>query len=59
MPSEYEVLRQRGVSRRDFLKFCSLAAVSLGLGPLAHREIAHAMESKPHLPVIWINGLSC
>ncbi|MFR3458650.1 MAG: hypothetical protein ACLTTU_10285 [Bilophila wadsworthia] len=31
----------------------------MGLGPMGHLEIAHAMETKPYLPVLWINGLSC
>lgn len=55
----YEVLRNRGVSRRDFLKFCALTAVALGLGPGAESAIAAALETKPRLPVLWINGLSC
>lgn len=57
--TQYEVLRRRGICRRDFLKFCSMAAVALGLGPMGHLEIAHAMETKPYLPVLWINGLTC
>ena len=57
--TQNEVLRRRGICRRDFLKFCSMAAVALGLGPMGHLEIAHAMETKPYLPVLWINGLSC
>ena len=57
--TQYEVLRRRGICRRDFLNFCSMAAVALGLGPMGHLEIAHAMETKPYLPVLWINGLSC
>lgn len=55
----YEFLRNRGISRRDFLKFCSLTAVSLGLGPMGHVEIAEALQNKSRLAVIWINGLSC
>ena len=57
--THYEVLCQRGIDRRTFLKFCSMTAVALGLGPLGHLEIAEAMQTKPHLPVLWINGLSC
>lgn len=53
--TQYEVLRRRGICRRDFLKFCSMAAVALGLGPMGHLEIAHAMETKPYLPVLWID----
>ncbi len=55
----YESVRKRGVSRRDFLRYCGLTAVALGLGPLGHEEIAHALQTKPRLPVLWINGLSC
>lgn len=57
--TQYEALEKRGISRRDFLKFCSFAAVYLGLGPTEHLDIANAMENKPRLPVVWINGLSC
>lgn len=55
----YEVLESKGVSRREFLKFCALTAVALGLGPGADKAIASALETKPRLPVLWINGLSC
>ncbi len=54
-----EVLRSRGFSRRDFLKFCALTAVSLGLGPGAETAIAQALSTRPRLPVIWLSGLTC
>lgn len=54
-----EVLRKRGFSRRDFVKFCALTAVSLGLGPGAEVAIAQALSTKPRMPVIWLSGLSC
>ncbi len=28
----YDVLRRQGITRRSFMKFCSLTATSLGLG---------------------------
>ncbi|NJK90184.1 MAG: twin-arginine translocation signal domain-containing protein [Myxococcales bacterium] len=31
--SLYELFRRQGISRRSFLKFCSLADASMGLGP--------------------------
>jgi hydrogenase small subunit len=55
----YELLRQQGVSRRSFLKFCSLTAASLGLAPTMAPRMAHALETKPRTPVIWIEGLEC
>ena len=55
----YEVFRQQGISRRSFNKFCALTAASLGLAPSFAPKIAHAMETKPRTPVIWLNGLEC
>ncbi len=55
----YEVMRQHGITRRSFLKFCSLTAAGLGLGPEFAGKIAHALETKPRTPVIWLHGLEC
>ena len=54
-----QALRNRGVSRRDFMKFCALTAVAMGLGPGADLAIAQALSTKPRVPVLWINGHSC
>jgi hydrogenase small subunit len=59
METFYEVLRQRGISRRSFLKYCSLTATSLGLAPAMVPQIVHAMETKPRLPVLWLHGMEC
>jgi hydrogenase small subunit len=55
----YECMRKQGITRRSFLKFCSLTAASLGLGAQGAQQIAHAMETKPRTPVIWLHGLEC
>ncbi len=55
----YDVIRRQGISRRNFMKFCSLTAASLGLGPAFVPKIAHAMETKPRIPVLWLHGLEC
>ena len=55
----YEVLRRQGITRRSFMKFCSLTATSLGLGSAAAPTIAHALETKPRTPVLWLHGLEC
>lgn len=55
----YQAMRRKGVTRRSFLKFCSLAATSLGLGAGMTPKIAWALENKPRIPVIWIHGLEC
>ena len=55
----YDVIRRQGISRRSFLKFCSLTAASLGLAPAFGPRIAEAMETKPRIPVLWLHGLEC
>lgn len=55
----YDAMRRQGVSRRDFLKFCTVTAASLGLGSEYISQIAHALETKPRPPVIWLHGLEC
>jgi hydrogenase small subunit len=52
-------MRRQGVSRRSFLKFCSLTAATLGLAPTMAGQIAHALETKPRIPVLWLHGLEC
>jgi hydrogenase small subunit len=55
----YDVMRRKGISRRSLMKYCSLTATSLGLGPAFVPQIAHAMETKPRTPVLWLHGLEC
>ena len=57
--TSYELMRRQGISRRSFLKFCSLTAASLGLGDAGAQQIAKALETKPRTPVIWVEGLEC
>lgn len=58
-PTFYQVIRDQGIPRRDFLKFCALTATSLGLGPGGEVAVANALETKPRLPVLWLHGLEC
>jgi len=61
-----ELLEQRGVSRRDFLKFCAGIAAMLGLSQAAVPRIAQALEgsvigkdSGALAPAIWLEFASC
>ena len=54
-----EVMRRQGFTRRSFMKYCALTASAPGLGPGFIPQIAHAMETKPRTPVIWVNGPEC
>jgi hydrogenase small subunit len=49
----------RGVSRRDFLKFCGEIAVVLGLGMTAGPRIAKALEAVKRPSVIWLQLQEC
>lgn len=59
METFYQAMRKQGITRRSFLKFCSLTASALGLSSSLAPKIAHALETKPRLPVIWLHGLEC
>ena len=50
---------QGGVSRRDFLKFCSLMTGVLALPRSYMRAIENALETKQRLPVIWLEMQDC
>ena len=52
-------LKARGYSRRDFLKFCTVMAASMGLPLSAGEKIAAAVENPTRPPVIWISGQGC
>ncbi len=47
-----------GLSRRDFMKVCTAAAVYLGLDASFGAKIAQAATAK-RLPVVWISGQDC
>ncbi|GLI52703.1 hydrogenase small subunit [Thermodesulfovibrio yellowstonii] len=55
----YEGLVRRGVSRRDFLKFCATTAAVLGLSSSYVPKIAEAMEKKEKPVVVWLHFQDC
>ena len=54
-----EALAQRGVSRRDFIKFCTLMAGTLALPASMVPKIAHAVESAERPVVVWLEFQDC
>ena len=53
-------LKEAGVSRRDFLKYCGAVAASLGLAETMAPQIAEALTAAAKLkPVIWLEAGSC
>lgn len=55
----YEELRDKGYSRRDFMKFCTIMAAYLGLQSSAAAQVADALKTTPRLPVIWLHFQEC
>ncbi|PKQ15218.1 MAG: hydrogenase [Actinobacteria bacterium HGW-Actinobacteria-7] len=57
-----EQLAARGVTRRDFVKFCGSVAAMLGLSESMVPTIASAVESAAGsklYPAVWVNGGAC
>src|SRR5450631_2940104 len=48
-----------GVSRRDFIKYCSIMAVGMGLPISAGLKIAEAIANPMRPPVIWLSFQEC
>jgi hydrogenase small subunit len=48
-----------GVSRRDFLKFCSAMAAAMGLPLGMGEKIAEAVTSPKRPPVLWLSAQEC
>lgn len=54
-----EHLAERGVSRRDFLSFCSQICVVLGLGEAMTPAVAQALQAVKRPSVIWLQLQEC
>jgi len=55
----WETARSRGVSRRDFIRDCTIMAAMLGLPATSVGQIVKALETKPRLPVVWFHFQEC
>jgi len=58
-PTYYEELSERGHTRRDFMKFCTMIAAYMGLQASGAAQVAKALETKPRVPVIWLHFQEC
>jgi [NiFe] hydrogenase small subunit len=54
----FDRLIEKGVSRRDFVKFCTLMATTLGLAPTLAPKIAEAVTAK-RPSVVWLHFAEC
>ncbi len=53
------LLRERGISRRSFLKWTTMMTGALMLPPMFRPMVARAAESFSRLPVVWLHFAEC
>lgn len=58
-PTLGEALRNRGISRRSFLKFCAATASMMAMSPAMIPKIAEALEKAKRPSVIWLSFQEC
>lgn len=58
-PTYYEELQDKGYTRRDFMKFCTMIAAYMGLQASGAAQVAQALKTKPRIPVIWLHFQEC
>ena len=58
-PTVWETAQARGISRRDFIRECTLMAAMLGLPATGIGQIVKALEAKSRLPVVWFHFQEC
>jgi len=51
----HELLAERGVSRRDFIKWTSIMTSALMLPPMFLPAVAKAAENFSRLPIVWLH----
>ena len=56
----YERISEKGVSRRDFIKFCTLLTASMGLPATFLPKVTEVFAApKKRLPVVWLHFAEC
>ena len=56
----YNRLSVRGISRRDFMKFCGIVTATIGLAPSFVPKVAEVFAApKQRAPVIWLHFGEC
>ncbi len=59
VPSIWQAMESKGYSRRDFLRYCSFAAMVAGVEQSALGKVVEAFEKKPRPPVVWMHFQEC
>ena len=54
-----ERLERKGLSRRDFMKYCSTLTATMGLTSAYVPKVAAALKNAPRPPVVWLAMAEC
>ena len=54
-----ERLERKGISRRDFMKYCTTLTATMGLSSAYVSKVAAALASAPRPPVVWLALAEC
>ena len=54
-----ERLEQKGLNRRDFMKFCTFLSATMGLSTSFIPKVAEALASSQRPPVVWLAFAEC
>ncbi len=54
-----KALIEKGVSRRDFMRFCVAMAGALAMPKGVHKVIAKALQAPKRTPVVWLEMQDC
>jgi hydrogenase small subunit len=54
-----QVLARQGITRRDFLKFCSAVTATLVLPPRYISQVANALATVQRPPLVWLEFQDC
>lgn len=52
-------LQDRGIGRREFMKFCAAVATALGMGPAFATDVAAALTQKKRPSVVYLHFAEC
>jgi [NiFe] hydrogenase small subunit len=52
-------LKQQGISRRDFMKYCTFLTAAMGLSSTFVAKVADALATAPRPPVVWLALAEC
>jgi hydrogenase small subunit len=55
----WESMQAKGYDRRDFMRFCSFAAMMAGIETSGLTKVVQALETQARPPVVWLHFQEC